>query len=133
QNMSPLRFDPAAFTGVPIYVTAGGVDDRAPNNVSIWSPWMNANNSFVTPTCDHVSSLGEPTPPNCATQTFATLHASDPPSYAFRFVYEPTADHTVAQLDPTDLIAFWSGAVPGGYYLGSILSGPITPAPGLTY
>ena len=53
QNMSPLRFDPQAFAGIPLYMTAGGLDDRAPNNVSIWPQWMNANNTVVNATCQY--------------------------------------------------------------------------------
>ena len=133
QNMSPLRFDPQAFLGIPIYLTSGGLDNRAPNNVSIWSQWMNANNTFVNATCNDVPQLGEPLPPNCATQTFDTLHRQDPSGYAFRYVYEPLAAHALAQLDPADLMGFWFGHLPGGYYLGEPLLTAVTPAPALTY
>jgi len=133
QNMSPLRFDPAAFHDVPVYLTAGGLDDRAPNNVSIWPGWMNANNTFVNATCDRAAALDEPLVVDCANTTFDSLHRADPGGYTFRYVYEPDATHAVAQLDPTDLFAFWFGGAPGGYYLGSPLSGPIVAAPGLVY
>ena len=133
QNMSPLRFDPAAFLNVPIYVTAGGLDNRAPNNVQYWPWWMNANNSFLNATCNSVPGLGEPGPPNCATQTFETLHRQDPAGYTFRYVYEPLSGHSISQLDPTDLMGFWFGSLPGGYYLGASSSSIVTVAPGLVY
>jgi pimeloyl-ACP methyl ester carboxylesterase len=133
QNMSPLRFNPAAFLNVPIYVTAGGLDNRAPNNVTIWSQWMNANNTFVNATCNFVPQLGEPPPPFCSTQTFEVLHRANPSGYAFRYVYEPQSGHAVSQLPPDDLLGFWLGALPGGYYLGTAGSEVVVPAPGLTY
>ena len=133
QNMSPLRFDPAAFAGVPIYMSAGGLDDRAPNNVSIWPQWMNANNTLVNATCNYAPQLGEPQPIDCATQTLDTLHREDPSLYTFRYVWEPDATHSITQLDPADLLAFWFGDSPGGYYLGAPSSTVVTVAPGLTY
>lgn len=133
QNMSPLRFDPQAFSGIPVYLTAGGMDDRAPDNTSIWADWMNVNNTMVNATCHTAPQLGEPTPPSCATQTFDTLHRTDPAQFTFRFVYEATGSHDIDQLDPADLMGFWFGSLPGGYFLGTPLSGSVTVAPGLTY
>ncbi len=133
QNMSPLRFSPESFAGIPIYMTAGGLDDRAPNNVSIWAPWMNANNSLVNATCNYAPQLGEPEPSSCSTETFETLHRANPTRYTFRFVWEPQATHAITQLDPSDLLGFWFGGLPGGYYLGAPSSPVVTPAPGLTY
>ncbi len=133
EDMSPLRFDPGTFAHVPIYLTAGGQDDRAPNNLTYWAAWMNANNSFVNATCNYVPSLGEPQPPGCAQQTLGSLHLQSPGLYSFRYVYEPTASHTIAQLCPEDLMGFWFGTLPGGYYLGAASSCSIESAPGLSY
>jgi pimeloyl-ACP methyl ester carboxylesterase len=133
QNMSPLRFNPEAFAGIPIYMTAGGLDDRAPNNVSIWADWMNANNTVVNATCHYAAELGEPEPPSCATQTLETLHRSDPSAYTFRFIWEQQSTHAISQLDPEDLMGFWFDGLPGGYYLGAASSTVVEPAPGLTY
>lgn len=133
ENMSPLRFNPTAFSGVPIYMTAGGLDDRAPNNVSIWSQWMNANNTMVNATCNYAPQLGEPEPADCTTQTFESLHRQDPELYSFRYVWEQESTHAFSQLDPADLLGFWFGTLPGGYYLGAVGSTVVTPAPGLTY
>jgi|GEM_PF-753196 len=131
QHISPLRFDPEAFAAMRVYVVAGGEDDRTPNNVSIWSPWMNANNTFVNSTCNVAASLGEPA--NCS-QPLGALHLADPQHYAFRFVYEPNGGHGLTALNASDLLAFWTGAAAGGYYLAhGDPPGPITPAPGLAY
>ena len=115
ENMSPLRFRPQAFAGVPIYVGAGGTDDRAPDNTAIWAYWMNANNTFVNKTCNHAASLGEPA--KCSTP-MGVVHLTNP-SYTFRFLYESKHGHDFALLDPLDMLGFWTGANPGGYYLGN--------------
>lgn len=116
ENMSPLRFDPTAFARLPIYVTAGGADDRTPNNVAIWPQWLNANNTFVNSTCSTAPELGEPD--GCST-TLDALHLAHPWAFRFRFVYEPRATHLFSQLSPADLLNFWQGRVPGGVYTSS--------------
>jgi pimeloyl-ACP methyl ester carboxylesterase len=133
QNMSPLRFNPTAFQNVAIYLTSGGVDDRAPNNVSIWADWMNANNTFVNATCHYAPELGEPVPPSCSSQTMESFHRQDPSAYRFRYIFEPHGAHSISQLNPSDLFAFWFDGAAGGYYLGAPLSTVVTPAPGLSY
>ena len=114
QNMSPLRFAPAAFHGIPIYVTAGGWDNRAPNNPRYWPWWLNANHTFLTSTCSVAARLGEPG--QCTTPLDA-LHLSDSNGYSFRYVWEPRAGHLLTQLYPPDLFDFWSGRSPGGVYV----------------
>ena len=130
EAMSPLRFDPTVFRHVPIYVTAGGIDFRAPDNVSIWPFWLNINNTFVNATCNVALSLGEP--PTCSS-TMETLHQQAPNDFRFRFVFEPHASHVFSQLDPADMIGYWQNAVPGGYFTGGFPFATISAAPHLAY
>lgn len=123
ENMSPLRFHPQAFIGVPIFVTAGGADDRAPNNVSFWPYWMNVNNTFVNVTCNTQPALGEPS--GCST-SMNNVHLVHPTNSEFYFLYEKSAGHDLSQLDPLAMLDYWLGLTPGGFYLGGY---PFSPAP----
>ncbi|MCI4336576.1 MAG: hypothetical protein L3K17_05195 [Thermoplasmata archaeon] len=124
QNMSPFRFDQVAFNGTPIYVAAGGSDNRAPNNVSLWPYYMQVNNSFVNSTCHSALALGEPV--NC-TVTFWTLHRLSGVGYNFRYVFEEQSGHTISQLDPIDMLAYWAGIAKGGYFVGEFPYRSISP------
>jgi len=114
-NMSPLRFDVNAFLNVPIYITAGGGDDRAPDSVKYWPTWLNVNDTLINRTCHRVIAYGEP---NVCSVPLGHLHMRSPTKWTFRFVYELHAGHDISQLDPSDMVAFWEGANPGGYYIG---------------
>lgn len=107
---SVARLHPQALAGTPIWVAAGGADNRVPNNPRIF-PFLQVNNTFVNSTC--LTYYNEPA--NCTT-TFWALHNATPSAYLFRYVYERTAAHSMAQLDPADIFAWFEGKVPGGFY-----------------
>jgi len=108
--LSVLRFHPQNFSGVRIWVAAGGNDKSATNNLAIW-PWQQVNNTFVNSTCLVESTLGEPA--NC-TNPIGHLHVRNPANYSFRFVFEPAAGHSLAQIDPSDMFRFLLGRELGG-------------------
>lgn len=109
--LSPARLDPTAFANLPMYVVAGGEDDRAPNNAT-FDAYFQVNNTFVNSTC--LTYPGEPD--NC-TVPFAALHAQDPGAYDFREVYEPVAGHTYGDLNATDVFAWFAGQRASGFYV----------------
>ena len=109
---SPARFDPVNFSKIPMYVTAGGADLRAPNNFAIW-PYADVNSTFLNSSCKVVSTLAEPA--SCTTP-FAGLAIAHPGLYHFRFVYEATAPHDALQLNATDMFQFLFGLTSTGFY-----------------
>lgn len=130
EQLSAARLDPQALNGTPIWVAAGGADSTTPDNLHSW-PYLQVNNTFVNSTCLVAEDLGEP--PNCTT-TMAALNAQDPTNFSFRFVYEPSAIHGLGQMIPADILAFFAGEVPGGYYVAKgYPMGPVTPANGFGY
>lgn len=114
ETMSPLRFNPTAFAGVPIYVTTGGADDRAPNNPRYWS-YLNINDTFQNGTCSYAPDLGEP---QTCSDSMESYHQGNSSLYTFRVVYERKAMHSFSQLSPNDMLNFWFGSLPGGFYTG---------------
>ncbi|MCI4360730.1 MAG: hypothetical protein L3J91_03430 [Thermoplasmata archaeon] len=122
-SLSVLRFEPQNFSGIPLFVTGGGADPRAPNNFAKWD-YANVNNTFVNSTCTVVTSLGEP--PNC-TVTIPSLAAGDPSAYRWLDLYEPTAPHSAQQLPGQAVFAFFLGEQRGGYYVGPYPGGALTP------
>ena len=109
---SVMRFVPTNFSGLRMWVSAGGLDISAVNNASRW-PYEQVNNTFLNSTCLVVSALGEPT--NC-TRPFSMLHAVLPSSYPYRFVYEPLGTHLLSQFDPHDLMIYLLGKETGGCF-----------------
>lgn len=107
---SIARLDPQNFSGIPIWVAAGGIDGRVPTNFNIFA-YSQVNNTFVNSTC--LVFPGEPR--NCTT-TFWSLHNATPSQFRFRYVYEPLALHTPAQLDPVDIFAWFAGNRAWGFY-----------------
>lgn len=107
---SVARLNPQNFSGIPIWVAAGGIDGRVPTNFNIF-PYSQVNSTFVNSTCRVFG--GEPA--NCTT-TFWSLHNSTPNLFRFRYVYEPLAAHTPAQLDPVDIFAWFAGKKAWGFY-----------------
>jgi hypothetical protein len=124
--LSVLRFHPQNFSGISLFVAAGGEDTRAPNNFDAWS-YANVNNTFVNSTCVVASNLGEP--PNC-TIPFATLSNEDPSGYRWLDLYEPRATHSPLQLPGGAVFAFFLNREPGGFYVSTFPGDalvPITP------
>ena len=113
--MSPLRFNVSNFSGLPIYATAGGADDRAPNNLAIWPAWLNVNDTFINRTCNRVAAWGEP---KVCSVPLWNQHLRNSTLWSFRYVYEKNAGHDLSQLDPWDMVQFWQSKVTGGFYLG---------------
>lgn len=110
--LSVVRFDPQNFSGIRLWVAAGSRDRDSPNNASIW-PFEMANYTFLNSSCLVASTFGEPA--NC-TDPFATLHGVNATAYLYRFFYEPTATHLIAQLDPKDMFDFFASKLGGGCF-----------------
>lgn len=107
-----MRFDPQNFSGVRIWVSAGGRDIAATNNNATW-PYQQVNDTFLTSTCFVASQYDEPA--NC-TVPFQTLRSMDPALYPWRFVFEANGTHLLSQFDPHDLFEFLTGKEIGGCY-----------------
>ena len=120
------RLRPQALSGVPIWVAAGGRDDRVPNNPRIFG-YLQVNNSFVNSTCR--TYPGEPA--GC-TVTYWALHNASPSQFQFRYIYEGRAQHSPGQFIAADMFAWFEGRVPWGFYLSDGLASPIVvnPHPG---
>jgi S-formylglutathione hydrolase FrmB len=126
QHLSAFRFYPQNLSGVRMYLTAGGADQTCIDNTAFW-PWMQANNTVLTSSCNVASDGSEPA--DCSTP-IATLAAAHSGEFLCRFVYEPTAPHTFDQLNGGDLLDFFLGKVPTGTYSAS-LGGDPTPTSGV--
>ena len=124
-SMSPLRFTPQSFSGIPLYATAGGQDTEVPNNFSVW-PYASANNTIVNSSCFSLSKFGEPV--QCTT-SFWSLHNSQPNNFSFRFVYEASAAHDPGQLNAADMYSFFFGKLSGGFYQATFPPVLVTKAP----
>ena len=121
--LSVLRFHPQNFSGIPLFVTGGGNDERAPNNFALW-PYANVNSTFVNSTCAVASALGEP--PNCTT----TLHDLSPGGtapYRWLDLYEPAAPHSTNQLPGSAVFSFFLDRISGGYYVSSYPGSALIP------
>lgn len=105
ENLSG-RFGMSNLT-VPLWVGAGGADNVAPDESHWYSAYQEANDSILVQTCANVSSLGEPG------------LCSGPFNGTLRFVFEPQATHSMAQLDPADIFAFFLGKTGGGQFTSS--------------
>ena len=125
KSLSPLRFAPTNFSSIPIYITAGGLDTRAPNNFGLW-PYAMANSTVVNSSCRFASSAGEPS--GCTT-TLSSLAKAHPGQYRFRFVYEGRAVHSATQIAPDDLFDFLGGTVGTGLFVANFPPTVIAPAP----
>jgi hypothetical protein len=112
--LSSARFFPQNYSGLKIYVTQGGDDQDCPNNPQIW-PYQNANDTVLDSTCNTVPALYEPS--GC-TVPFANLSRADPSAWDWRFVYEPSGQHNLNEVNATDLFAFWSGLKGEGLFWG---------------
>lgn len=105
--LSVARFHPENFSGIRIWVAAGGMDIYAPNNLSLW-PFQEANDTFLTSSCLVVRAFAEPA--NC-TDPFAALSSAHPTHFIDRVFYEPDGLHEVAELDSADMFEFFGGTV----------------------
>jgi pimeloyl-ACP methyl ester carboxylesterase len=119
--LSSMRFYPQNLSSVRLYVVAGGADEDCPNNPAIWG-YQEANNTLVNSTCLSASSLAEPAQCTTPLGNLSLLHGS---RYHFRFVFEAAGTHTLAMLDPADLIAYLLGTVPDGVYDASVGGTPL--------
>ena len=124
-SMSPARFAPTNFSRVPIYVTAGALDTKAPNNASIW-PYAQVNSTFVNSTCQTATALGEPA--NCTT-TLWSLAKAHPGQFEFRYVWEPKAFHSILQANTADLFGYLLGHLSNGFLAGSFPPGVLVGLP----
>ncbi len=121
--LSVLRFHPENFSGIPLFVSGGGQDTRAPNNFYRW-PYANVNNTFVNTTCQVAADLGEPA--NC-TVTIPTLAKADPSAYSWVDLYEPDAPHSTGQLPGASVFGFFLGQVSSGYYVSTFPGDQLIP------
>lgn len=123
--LSVGRFAPQNFSNISVWVSSGGLDGAIPNNPHFW-PYLQVNDSFRVGSCNVVTAFGEPT--GC-TISWSALHAAHPTEYRFRDIYEPFGTHSLSQLDPGDIFAFFAGSVPTGFFHSTfpprtIVSGP---------
>ncbi|HYK93475.1 MAG TPA: hypothetical protein VEY07_05475 [Thermoplasmata archaeon] len=107
---SVARLDPQNFSGIPIWLAAGGADVRVPTNFGIF-PYSQVNSTWVNSTC--LTFPGEPA--NCTT-TFWSLHNATPSLFKFRYIYEGGAPHSPGQFDPSDIFAWFAGKKAWGFY-----------------
>ncbi len=121
--MSPARFFPQNFSGIPFYIVQGGNDNRCPNNPN-FTAWQNANDTVLTSTCTFVPSLAEP--PNCTTP-LTNLSAANPALYHWRFVYVPRGPHNLNIMNGPDMFAYFSGRVGDGLVWASPGGTPYPP------
>jgi poly(3-hydroxybutyrate) depolymerase len=126
-HISAFRFYPQNLSSLRIYVVAGGDDQTCVNNGAFW-PWLQANDTVLTSSCNVAATTREPA--GCSTP-IATLADDHPGEYDCRYVYEPSSPHTFDQLDGYDLIDFFEGSVGSGTYTAS-LGGTPSPDPGAT-
>ncbi len=110
--LSVARFHPKNFSNVAIWVSAGGLDHGATNNLAYW-PFLQVNFTFLTRSCLVASNYSEPA--NC-TVPFAVLHTAAPSVFNYRFIFEPGAGHTLGQLEAQDMFQFFLGRSAGGCY-----------------
>ena len=110
---SVARLNPQNFSGIPIWLAAGGADTRVPTDFSIF-PFSQVNNTWVNSTC--LTFPGEPT--NCTT-TFWSLRNATPNLFKFRYIYEFSAPHSPGQFDPADIFAWFAGKKASGFYTSS--------------
>lgn len=110
--LSVLRFHPQNFSNIRLWMSAGGLDKGAPDNPTVW-PFLQANDTMLTQSCLVAVKYAEPA--NC-TRPIERLHTVTPTSYAWRFIYEPGAGHTLAQLEVVDMFVYFAAAEPGGCY-----------------
>jgi PKD repeat protein len=113
--MDATRYFPQNLSHVLLYAAQGGDDDRCPNNPHLFG-YQQSNNTFLNSTCLIVANWSQPA--NCQTP-FSRLSQEVPGSYLWRYVYEPTGDHSLNDLNSADMFAFWTGAVPTGLYCAS--------------
>lgn len=114
--MSVMRFHPENFSGIRIYIAAGGNDITAVNSASTWPSYYQMNNTFFNSTCNVATSYGEPA--NC-TVPYEQLRRTYPGLYTFRTVWEQSGVHSIALLDIRDVFMFFVGHVSGGCYTSS--------------
>ena len=126
-HLSAFRFYPQNLSAVKIYVVAGGDDQTCVNSAAFW-PWLQANDTVLTSSCNVASSASEPA--SCSTP-ISTLAADHAGQYECRYVYEATAPHTFDQLNGTDLIGFFEGQLASGTYVAPI-GGMPSPDPSAT-
>jgi pimeloyl-ACP methyl ester carboxylesterase len=111
--LSVLRLDPQNFSGIKVWMSAGGKDSNAPNNPAIFKNFLMANDTMLTYTCSVAKTENEPA--NC-TMPLANLTAAQPSNFSYRFVYEPLGQHLIDQFDMADVFDYWLGTVGAGCY-----------------
>ncbi len=118
---SASRFYPQNYSGVRVYVVAGGNDKKCPNNLNLYG-YQQANNTVLNSSCLVATRQNEPT--GCTTP-LAQLSASNPTAFPWRFDYEPRGGHSILQLNALDMFLFWLGKVPTGAYCGKQGAPPV--------
>jgi hypothetical protein len=124
-SMSSGRLYPGNFSSVRIWVSGGGMDSAIPNSYTFWN-YAEVNASFYNSSSRTAGAYGEPVG---ATTTWESLHASNPSSFAFRYVFEPRGVHSMAQFAVQDVFRFWAGLVGGGVWHGGFPPTTISPGP----
>jgi poly(3-hydroxybutyrate) depolymerase len=108
--LSAARYYPQNYSHILLYGAQGGDDQECPNNPDVFG-YQQANNTFLNATCLVVSQWDQPA--NCQTP-FANLSLANPGEYNWRFVYSPNGNHTLNELNGSDLFSFWLGDEPTG-------------------
>jgi len=125
-HLSAFRFYPENLSATRLYIVAGGEDQTCIDNTQFW-PWMQANNTVLTASCNVAAASFEPN--DCSTP-IASLAASHSGEFLCRFVYEPASPHTFDQLNGADLVAFFEGQVGTGTFNAPV-GGTPTPVDGV--
>ncbi len=123
--LSVGRFAPQNFSNVSVWLSSGGLDSAIPNNARFW-PYLQVNDSIVIGSCGGVAPLGEPS--GC-TGSWSSFHRVHPTELLFRDIYEPSATHSISQLDPADIFAFFGGSSSTGFFHSSFPPRIIVPGP----
>jgi len=110
--LSAFRFFPQNLSHVALYMVQGGNDQDCPNNPHLW-PFQQANDTMVNSTCLVSARLDEPA--SCTTP-FAALAAASPQQYVYRYIFEPTAPHSLDDLNGLDMIHFFLNPTSSGTF-----------------
>jgi len=116
--MSVFRFHPENFSGIKLFIAAGGQDTVAPNSYSEW-PYANANSTLLTATSSIASNLGESAN---TTQPYYNISGSD-----LLALYDPLAPHDSTQIAYGQMFGFWGGVVAPGLYESTYPARALTP------
>ena len=123
--LSVARLVPTNFSSTHVWVSSGGQDSSATNNLRYW-PFLQVNDTFYNSSCLAATAYGEPT--GCTTP-FLNLSLAHPGQYHVRSVYEALGVHALSQLSARDMFEYFLGTVGDGCYLTSYPPGAFSSCP----